>query len=86
MKKLMLFSVFLATTAALPAHAGKNADLNGDGAVTREELMQRNNDALDVDEKMAKLDTNHDGIISSDEFNGRKNARQAFRNAKNATR
>lgn len=106
MRNRMIISVVLALTAALPAHAGKRADLNGDGQVSREEraaAKQNRFRALDMDkngtvsqeeltrnkkdpqkmaERMAKLDANHDGQISSDEFSARKNARIARRSAK----
>lgn len=38
----------------------KSLDLDGDGKVTREEFM----------EAFAKLDRNHDGVISADELSG----------------
>jgi len=70
MKQLIPVAALCATLLAGSALASQDhqrrdplarADANGDGVVTREEML------ADVDARFAKLDANHDGKITADE-------------------
>ncbi|MBO9707835.1 MAG: hypothetical protein J7521_06465 [Caulobacter sp.] len=83
MKIKIAFLAAVLTAAAAPAFAASHArdtfikeqDLNGDGVVTKEEFKAGR------EKQFARIDANHDGVLSHDEyvgeFKGRLEARLA---------
>lgn len=67
----------LGAGTAIAAGHMKNADSNGDGFISLEEMKAAHN--ARIEEHFAKADTNGDGLLSEDERQGAREARREHR-------
>ncbi len=65
MKRAMIATVLTLTGAALPAYA-MTAGVNGDGAISMEEIKQVHPDV--TEEVFAAIDADADGSVSEEEY------------------
>lgn len=68
--QIALMGVVLMTALCGQVAVAKGQDVNGDGVVSKDELLQSREKNLD--RRFDKLDTNHDGVLTQDELAGKR--------------